>query len=339
MHTWENFIVVIMIIGLILAGCTPTKTPGVSLDGTSWVLTGVKGGPALSGATVTIEFSNGRISGSDGCNSYSGSVTLKGNKFNVGKDIISTMMACSDPIMQQSSAFYDALKQSTAYKVVDQQLTLLDASGQIVAAFTKQSSQPGETPASVAPATVTPVVVAPAILTPETTAQATATAAPVMSATQTPQGAGSIAQALPNAEYPVEGVSTGKAQLKNGVFEEAAAPGSATKIRVQLGVQQALGDVNGDGTQDAAVTLVVDPGGSGIFTYLALVLNDQGTAKPVASIFLGDRIVVKSLAIQSGSILVVMLTRQADQPMSADPTFEVARTFQLQGDKLVEVNK
>ena len=158
----------------------------------------------------------------------------------------------------------------------------------------------------------------------------------VTSPTQTPQKNAPILQALPNAEYPIEFTSTGKAQLKDGVFEESLAPGSATKTKIRLGKEQALGDVNGDGAEDAAVTLVVDPGGSGTFTYLALVINEKGTAKPLATVLLGDRITVKSLAIQSGSVVVTMLTRKPDEPMSAEPTVEVTRAFKLQGDKLVE---
>jgi hypothetical protein len=76
-------------------------------------------------------------------------------------------------------------------------------------------------------------------------------------------------RALPNAEYPVDNTSTGKAQLKDGVFEEPVAPGSVTKTRIRLGKDQSFGDVNGDGAEDAAVTLVIDPGGSGTFTYIA----------------------------------------------------------------------
>ena len=45
----------------------------------------------------------------------------------------------------------------------------------------------------------------------------------VTSPTQTPQKNASILQALPNAEYPIEFTRTGKAQLKDGVFEESVA--------------------------------------------------------------------------------------------------------------------
>jgi len=85
------------------------------------------------------------------------------------------------------------------------------------------------------------------------------------------------------------------------------------------------------------VILVADHGGSGTFTYLALVINENGTAKPVASILLGDRIVVKSLAIQHGKVIVTLLTRKTDESMSTEPKLEVTRTFILQGDTLVEV--
>jgi hypothetical protein len=147
----------------------------------------------------------------------------------------------------------------------------------------------------------------------------------------------SILPAIPNAEFPIELASTGKAQLKDGVFEEPAAPGSATKTRIWLGKEMSLGDVNGDGIEDVVVPLLVDPGGSGTFTYLALVLNDKGTPRPLATILLGDRILLKSLAIQDGTIVVTMLTRKPDEPMSAAPTVEVVRKFKLQGDKLAEV--
>ena len=128
---------------------------------------------------------------------------------------------------------------------------------------------------------------------------------------------------LANVEYTVEGTSTGKAQLKDGVFEEPAAPGSAAKFRVQLGKEQTLGDVNGDGLEDAAVTLLVTPGGSGSFTYLAVVVNDKGAASPSPAVLLGDRIIVKSVAIKPGTVTVILLTRKPEEPMIAAPTVVV----------------
>jgi hypothetical protein len=147
-----------------------------------------------------------------------------------------------------------------------------------------------------------------------------------------------IRDALANAAYPIEGVSTGKAQLRDGQFREPAAPGSATMTTIQLGPLQAFADMNGDGSEDAAVTLVVDLGGSGTFTYLAAVLSEAGTAKALPAVLLGDRVVVNSLAIRDGSVVVEMLTRRSNEPMTDKPTVAVTRIFRLHGDTLVEAN-
>jgi heat shock protein HslJ len=434
MQTRKILVTLVVVAGLILAACTSTSTstnmptntsiatpanPSTdTLNNTGWVLVNMNGQAVLPDTPVTINFEDGKLNGTDGCNSYSSTYSVNGDQFSVNQDIASTMMACPEPIMQQAAAYIAALTQAAAYKIDGQQLTLSDASGKTLATFTRQSSELGGTSWIVTGYNNGKQAVVSVVIGSELTAdfsvdgnlsgssgcnnytaryevsgksiqvgptastrkmcadpagvmeqetqflQALETAATYRldgsqlelrtadgalavtlaragttdtSPTQAPQTAPSISQALPNAEYPVDLTSTGKAQLKDGIFEEPAAPGSATKIKVQLGSQQAFGDVNGDGAQDAAVTLVVDPGGSGTFTYLALVINDQGTAKPIASVLLGDRISVKSLALQPGSVVVTMLTRSPDEPMSAEPTLEVTRTFMLQGDMLVEV--
>ncbi len=145
-------------------------------------------------------------------------------------------------------------------------------------------------------------------------------------------------QTLPNAEYPLDVTSTGTAQLVGGVFEEPAAPGSASMVRVVLGDLRVAGDLDGDGSADAAAILVADPGGSGTFYYLAAVLDRDGTAVPVATTLLGDRIVVDSLVVRSGRIVVGLLTRGPEEAMAAAPTVAVERIFALQGALLVEID-
>jgi hypothetical protein len=199
----------------------------------------------------------------------------------------------------------------------------------IFAVVLSACASPSVTTPALTPAENTALVTSPAQTPAEDTSIETAP-------TQTLQVKASILEALPNAEYLIELASTGKAQLKEGLFEEEAAPGSATKTKIQLGKIQAIGDVNGDGLEDAVVTLVVDPGGSGTFTYLALVLNQAGKPKPLAAVLLGDRIIVKSLALQNGDVQVTLLTRKPDEPMSTEPTVELKRIFNLQGDQLVE---
>jgi hypothetical protein len=141
---------------------------------------------------------------------------------------------------------------------------------------------------------------------------------------------------LPDIEYPVELASTGRARLENGFFEETIAPGSASRTRISLGKEMCEGDLNGDGSPDAAAILIGSSGGTGTFTYLTAVVNDKGTARPVAAVLLGDRIVVKSVTIDSGEITVRLLTRSEQEPMASPPTVATTRTFRLRGTDLTE---
>lgn len=137
-----------------------------------------------------------------------------------------------------------------------------------------------------------------------------------------------------NATYTVEGRSV---TLSNGVAEEAAAPGSATKIRTKLSEMQAVGDLDGDRKPDIVVVLIRDPGGSGTFYYLAAVLNDAaGVGKATNAQLLGDRIVVENLSVGSGQITVEYLTRREREPMAAAPSVKVTKKFAVKDSKLVE---
>jgi hypothetical protein len=142
---------------------------------------------------------------------------------------------------------------------------------------------------------------------------------------------------LRNAEYKSEWPAAGKAKLIDGSYTEKYVPGAATELVIRLSDHHAIGDLNGDGAKDAAVVLVSDPGGSGTFHDLAVVVNQNERPKHVATEALGDRIVVKSLSIQSGEIAMTLLTRKPNEPMSAEPKVEVTRKFKLQGNKLVEL--
>ena len=57
---------------------------------------------------------------------------------------------------------------------------------------------------------------------------------------------GELLPDLRNAEYPIDITKSGKARLKDGYFEETVAPNAATKIKIWLGKQRVLGDLNGD---------------------------------------------------------------------------------------------
>jgi len=77
-------------------------------------------------------------------------------------------------------------------------------------------------------------------------------------------------------------------------------------------------------------------GGSGTFIDLATVLNQDGAPKHVATVNLGDRVQVKSIAIEPGVISLEMVTHGPDDPMCC-PSQNVTEKYKLQGDQLVKV--
>jgi hypothetical protein len=154
-----------------------------------------------------------------------------------------------------------------------------------------------------------------------------------------PAGKASLSRdALANAEYLSEFASSGKARLKDGVYREKAAPGSAIDIVIALADPYALGDLDGDGVEDAAVILIVESGGSGTFYYLCAVLNEDGTPLNEATLYLGDRIKIKDLSIRGGRIEIDMLVQGRGDPM-AKPTREVHQAYELSGKGYLRPSK
>lgn len=145
-------------------------------------------------------------------------------------------------------------------------------------------------------------------------------------------------EALKNAAYLSEWPADGVAQLVDGEYEEEIVPGAASKLVIAFYQDMyAFGDLDGDGVEDAAVVLATSGGGSGTFISLEAVINDRGTPNHVATASLGDRVEVKSVAIEAGKITVDMVTHGPDDPLCC-PTLEVTQIYRLQGDKLVQLS-
>lgn len=151
------------------------------------------------------------------------------------------------------------------------------------------------------------------------------------------QSAGLTQEQLANATYNSSYIASGAITLTDGQAEAELAPGSASKLVVTLIEPTALGDLDSDGVEDAAVLLATQSGGSGVFIDLHAVLNQDGEPVDMASIYLGDRVQVNSLTIEDGVITVVMVSHGPTDPMCC-PAMEQTLTYQLVNGELVQTN-
>lgn len=117
-------------------GALLTYAPGLSsLAGTSWQATGINNGKeaVVSQAgteAVTLSFGDdGTVSGSGGCNSYSGEYTTDGAGTITLGPLAATEMACEEPAMEIEQSYFAALNEVTSYSLEGTTLTLRDSSG------------------------------------------------------------------------------------------------------------------------------------------------------------------------------------------------------------------
>ncbi|MDA0181252.1 META domain-containing protein [Solirubrobacter phytolaccae] len=105
---------------LVLAGCGGEAAQGPpALEGTPWV---------VASGEASASFTDGTLSGSDGCNRYTTSYTIDGDTLRLGA-IVTTKMACEPARMERADAFRAALERASRWRVEDEELTLLDDAG------------------------------------------------------------------------------------------------------------------------------------------------------------------------------------------------------------------
>lgn len=95
---------------LVKAGQEAAIGPG------SWRVRAIGGVPTLGGPAPTIRFgADGKVSGSTGCNAFTGTFEAGGGTLTIGT-LAMTRRACPDPIGAQEHQFVSALAAVTAYR-------------------------------------------------------------------------------------------------------------------------------------------------------------------------------------------------------------------------------
>ena len=136
-----------------------------------------------------------------------------------------------------------------------------------------------------------------------------------------------------NSSYSVEGKTI---ELANGKSELEIVPGSASKLDTSVFGVPVLGDLNGDGEQDAALMLVQSSGGSGTFYYVAAAVSQEDKTVGTNAILLGDRVAPQNIEIKNGQIIANYAEREPGQPMTARVSLGVSKYINLNGFVLSE---
>lgn len=156
-------------------------------------------------------------------------------------------------------------------------------------------------------------------------------AAAVYAIIQDEEQAGAAAD-YKNAEYLIDGVLV---QLKDGIAEKEAAPGSASKIVTRYFGNEYETDLDSDGREDVVFLLTQETGGSGLYFYVVAALNTERGYVGSDGYLLGDRIAPQSIGMSpnprhKGVIVANYADRVADEPMTAQPS--VGRSAYLKLD-------
>ncbi|MCI0576435.1 MAG: META domain-containing protein [Chloroflexi bacterium] len=173
--------VVVVLLALALAACTPQAGPGADTGGqtpagetpagetpaaeesppfsaetggegdlanTQWSLVsmGAPGAeaPVVAGSTITLAFeAAGQATGSGGCNSYGGEYRVEGNTLSFS-NVASTLMACLDEaVMAQEAQYFQALETAGEFELAGDTLAIWYDGGQGVLNFARASAPPG----------------------------------------------------------------------------------------------------------------------------------------------------------------------------------------------------
>ena len=160
----------------------------------------------LEGTQLDVAFQIASVGGSAGCNAYSGTYGTNGNVVRIGK-LATTNMACEAAVMDQETAFLEALQGAALVESRGSTLNLTNRSGQLLVALSRPtpvepeaSAAPSASAAPAATPKPTPTPAPTAEPTPKPTATPAPTPAPTTKPTPVPTAAPTVA---PSAVPPV----------------------------------------------------------------------------------------------------------------------------------------
>jgi heat shock protein HslJ len=101
----------------------------LALEGTSWVVTSIRGAATLADAQPTMQFADGKVAGLASCNRYFASFAQKDATLTFGQAGMTMMMCTRAEVMTQEQAFSAALPAVAAARTTAAGLDLTDSAG------------------------------------------------------------------------------------------------------------------------------------------------------------------------------------------------------------------
>lgn len=126
-------------------------------------------------------------------------------------------------------------------------------------------------------------------------------------------------------------------QLVNGMHSVPIAADSSVRIVTRYFGNEAFGDLDHDGVDDAAFLVTQSGGGSGTFYYVVAALKGPNGYSGTNAVFLGDRIAPQPSQIQEGVLFVHYGDRSPNEAMTAVPSIGVSRSFHVEAGILSEI--
>jgi hypothetical protein len=176
--------------------------------------------------------------------------------------------------------------------------------------------------ASPAPASPTPVPV-----------QSTAPAPTV-----TPTTAQLTVDQLKNAQYQL-GARDDHAvvQLTDGKYQQGTDTTTLDYAHIELAKFISVGDLTGDGINEAAAIFFENYGGSGVFGFLAIYTNVNGLPAFLSSTLIDDRPKINSITIEDGEVYLDAVIHGAED-LACCPALQTTRSYALVNNKLRMTN-
>lgn len=104
----------LFLLSLLAVSACATGTLGGYLAGRNLVAEAVNDAPPVGARPLTLRLDNGRASGNGGCNSFSTTYKLSGERLEFGP-IASTRMACEAALMEQEARYFAILAGVRSY--------------------------------------------------------------------------------------------------------------------------------------------------------------------------------------------------------------------------------